>query len=279
MIRANLEVAASHPRPMDFQLKDKRALVSGSTAGIGYAIAEGLAKEGATVIVNGRTAQRVEQAIASLKNSGVSGKLEGLPADLGSAQGASLAFQKFPDVDILVNNLGIFEPKPFEEIPDEDWRKFFEVNVLSGVRLSRHYLPGMKKRNWGRIVFISSESGIQIPAEMIQYGMTKTAQLAVSRGLAETTAGTGVTVNSVLPGPTASEGAELFMNNLAQSQHKTHREIEEEFLQKVRPTSLLRRFATTQEVAAMVTFVCSPLSSATNGAALRVDGGVVRSIV
>jgi NAD(P)-dependent dehydrogenase (short-subunit alcohol dehydrogenase family) len=264
---------------MDFQLKDKRALVSGSTAGIGYAIAEGLAKEGATVIVNGRTAQRVEQAIASLKNSGVSGKLEGLPADLGSAQGASLAFQKFPDVDILVNNLGIFEPKPFEEIPDEDWRKFFEVNVLSGVRLSRHYLPGMKKRNWGRIVFISSESGIQIPAEMIQYGMTKTAQLAVSRGLAETTAGTGVTVNSVLPGPTASEGAELFMNNLAQSQHKTHREIEEEFFQKVRPTSLLRRFATTQEVAAMVTFVCSPLSSATNGAALRVDGGVVRSIV
>ena len=279
MIRPNLAVAASHPRPMDLQLKDKRALVSGSTAGIGYAIAEGLAKEGATVIVNGRTAQRVEQAIASLKNSGVSGKLEGLPADLGSAQGAGLSFQKFPDVDILVNNLGIFEPKPFEEIPDEDWRRFFEVNVLSGVRLSRHYLPGMKKRNWGRIVFISSESGIQIPAEMIQYGMTKTAQLAVSRGLAETTAGTGVTVNSVLPGPTASEGAELFMNNLAQSQHKTHREIEEEFFQKVRPTSLLRRFATTQEVAAMVTFVCSPLSSATNGAALRVDGGVVRSIV
>ena len=279
MIRPNLEVAASHPRPMDLQLKDKRALVSGSTAGIGYAIAEGLAKEGATVIVNGRTAQRVEQAIASLKNSGVSGKLEGLPADLGSAQGTSLAFQKFPDVDILVNNLGIFEPKPFEDIPDEDWMKFFEVNVLSGVRLSRHYLPGMKKRNWGRIVFISSESGIQIPAEMIQYGMTKTAQLAVSRGLAETTAGTGVTVNTVLPGPTASEGAELFMNNLAQTQHKTHREIEQEFFQKVRPTSLLRRFATTQEVAAMVTFVCSPLSSATNGAALRVDGGVVRSIV
>jgi NAD(P)-dependent dehydrogenase (short-subunit alcohol dehydrogenase family) len=279
MIRANLEMVGSHPRPMDLQLKDKRALVSGSTAGIGYAIAEGLAKEGATVIVNGRTAQRVEQAIASLKNSGVSGKLEGLPADLGRAEGASFAFQKFPDVDILVNNLGIFEPKPFEDIPDEEWLKFFEVNVLSGVRLSRHYLPGMKKRNWGRIVFISSESAIQIPAEMIQYGMTKTAQLAVSRGLAETTAGTGVTVNTVLPGPTASEGAELFMNNLAQTQHKTHREIEQEFFQKVRPTSLLRRFATTQEVAAMVTFVCSPLSSATNGAALRVDGGVVRSIV
>ena len=264
---------------MDLQLEGKRALVSGSTAGIGYAIAEGLAKEGATVVLNGRTAQRVEQAIASLKNSGVSGKLEGLPADLGSAQGASLAFHKFPEVDILVNNLGIFDPKPFEDIPDEEWMRFFEVNVLSGVRLSRHYLPGMKKRNWGRIVFISSESGIQIPAEMIQYGMTKTAQLAVSRGLAETTAGTGVTVNTVLPGPTASEGAELFMNKLAQTQHKTHAEIEQEFFQKVRPTSLLRRFATTQEVAALVTFVCSPLSSATNGAALRVDGGVVRSIL
>jgi hypothetical protein len=264
---------------MDLQLEGKRALVSGSTAGIGYAIAEGLAKEGATVIVNGRAAERVERAIASLKKSGVSGKLEGLPADLGSAQGAGLAFQKFPDLDILVNNLGIFDPKPFEEIPDEEWMKFFEVNVLSGVRLSRHYLPGMKKRNWGRVVFISSESGIQIPVEMIQYGMTKTAQLAVSRGLAETTAGTGVTVNTVLPGPTASEGSELFMHNLAKTQHKTYREIEQEFFQSVRPTSLLRRFATTQEVAALVTFVCSPLSSATNGAALRVDGGVVRSIV
>jgi len=264
---------------MDLQLAGKRALVSGSTAGIGYAIAEGLAREDATVIVNGRTVQRVERAIASLKKGGVSGKLEGLPADLGRAEGANLAFQKFPDVDILVNNLGIFDPKPFEDIPDEEWMRFFEVNVLSGVRLSRHYLPGMKKRNWGRIVFISSESGIQIPTEMIQYGMTKTAQLAVSRGLAETTAGTGVTVNTVLPGPTASEGAELFMNKLAHTQHKTHREIEQEFFQNVRPTSLLRRFATTQEVAAMVTFVCSPLSSATNGAALRVDGGVVRSII
>ena len=264
---------------MDLQLTGKRALVSGSTAGIGYAIAEGLAKEGVTVIVNGRTAQRVERAIASLKKSGVSGKLEPLSADLGSAEGARLAFQKFPEIDILVNNLGIFDPKPFEDIPDEEWIKFFEVNVLSGVRLSRYYLPGMKRRNWGRIVFVSSESGIQIPIEMIQYGMTKTAQLAVSRGLAETTAGTGVTVNTVLPGPTASEGAELFMNNLAKTQGKTHSEIEQEFFENVRPTSLLRRFATTQEVAAMVTFVCSPLSAATNGAALRVDGGVVRSII
>jgi hypothetical protein len=264
---------------MDMQLEGKRALVSGSTAGIGYAIAEGLVKEGANVIVNGRTPRRVEQALASLTKGGVRGKLEGLPADLGTAAGAAAAIQKFPDVDILVNNLGIFEPKPFQEIPDEDWIKFFEVNVLSGVRLSRHYLPGMKQRNWGRIVFISSESALQIPVEMIHYGMTKTAQLAISRGLAETTAGTGVTVNTVLPGPTASEGAMDFVGSLAESQRKTQSEVEKEFFQSIRPTSLLRRFATPQEVAAMVTFVCSPLSSATNGAALRVDGGVVRSIV
>jgi NAD(P)-dependent dehydrogenase (short-subunit alcohol dehydrogenase family) len=262
-----------------YNWKAKRALISGSTAGIGYAIAEALAKEGATVIVNGRTLARVEQAIASLKKAGVGGKVEGLPADLGSASGASQAVQKFPEVDILVNNLATFDPKPFEEIPDEEWMKLFEVNVLSGVRLSRHYLPGMKKRNWGRIVFISSESGIQIPAEMIHYGMTKTAQLAVSRGLAETTAGTGVTVNTVLPGPTASEGAQRFLDNMAAAQKKTLKKIEEEFFQNIRPSSLLRRFATPQEVASLVAFVCSPLSSATNGAALRVDGGVVRSIV
>jgi NAD(P)-dependent dehydrogenase (short-subunit alcohol dehydrogenase family) len=275
----NLESEEPHPRRMDLQLEGKSALISGSTAGIGYAIAEALANEGATVIVNGRTAQRVEQAIASLKKAGVRGKLEGLAADLGNGSGASQTTLKFPEVDILVNNLAIFDPKPFEEIPDEEWIKFFEVNVLSGVRLSRHYLPGMKKRNWGRIVFISSESGIQIPAEMIHYGMTKTAQLAVSRGLAETTAGTGVTVNTVLPGPTASEGAQRFLDNLAASQKKTQPEIEKEFFENVRPSSLLRRFATPQEVAVLVAFVCSPLSSATNGAALRVDGGVVRSIV
>ena len=264
---------------MDLQLEGKRALVSGSTAGIGYAIAEGLAKEGATVIVNGRTQPRVDQALTSLAKSGIRGKLEGLSADLSTAAGAAAAIQKFPDVDILVNNLGIFEPKPFEQIPDEDWVRFFDVNVLSGVRLSRHYLPGMKKRNWGRIVFISSESAVQIPAEMIHYGMTKTAQLAISRGLAETTAGTGVTVNAVLPGPTASEGVKDFVGSLAQSQQKTQSAVEQDFFQNMRPTSLLRRFATTEEVAAMVTFVCSPQSAATNGAALRVDGGVVRSIL
>lgn len=264
---------------MDLQLDGKRALVSGSTAGIGYAIAEALAKEGANVIVNGRTQPRVDQALASLTKAGVRGNVEGLPADLGTVAGVAAAIKKFPEVDILVNNLSIFDPKPFDEIPDEEWVRFFEVNILSGVRLSRHYLPRMKQRNWGRIVFISSESAVQIPVEMIHYGMTKTAQLAISRGLAETTVGTGVTVNTVLPGPTASEGAMEFVGRLAKSQQKTMGEVEKEFFQNMRPTSLLKRFETPQEVAALVAFVCSPLSSGTNGAALRVDGGVVRSIV
>ncbi len=264
---------------MDLQLNGKRALVTGSTAGIGYAIAEGLLREGAQVIVNGRTSQRVESALASLRKAVAAAKVEGIAADLGTADGVRAAIEKFPDVDILVNNLGIFDPKPFEQISDEEWMKFFEVNVLSGVRLSRHYLPRMIKRNWGRIVFISSESGVQIPAEMIQYGMTKTAQLAISRGLAETTAGTDVTVNTVLPGPTASEGASEFVNRMAAEMKKSTKEMEQEFFRSMRPTSLLRRFSRPDEIAALVTFVCSPLSSSTNGAALRVDGGVVRSIL
>jgi NAD(P)-dependent dehydrogenase (short-subunit alcohol dehydrogenase family) len=264
---------------MDLQLQGKRALVTGSTAGIGLAIARGLAREGAGVIINGRTAKRVDQAIAALKTAGVSGKLEGLAADLGTAEGTRTAIERFPEVDILVNNVGIFEAKLFEDIPDADWLRFFEVNILSGVRLSRHYLPRMKKRNWGRIVFISSESAIQIPAEMIHYGMTKTAQLAIARGLAETTAGTNVTVNSVLPGPTASEGVNTFVEELARDQKTTRREVEKQFFQNMRPTSLLKRMAEPDEVANLVTFVCSPLSSATNGAALRADGGVVRSII
>ncbi|PYT52448.1 MAG: oxidoreductase [Acidobacteria bacterium] len=264
---------------MDLQLQGKRALVTGSTAGIGLAIARGLAREGAGVIINGRTAQRVDQSVAALNKAGVSGKVEGLAADLGTADGTRTAIERFPEVDILVNNLGIFEAKPFEDIPDADWLRFFEVNLLSGVRLSRHYLPGMKKRNWGRIVFISSESAIQIPAEMIHYGMTKTAQLAIARGLAETTAGTNVTVNSVLPGPTASEGVNTFVEELARDQKTARREVEKQFFQNMRPTSLLKRMAEPEEVANLVTFVCSPLSSATNGAALRADGGVVRSII
>jgi len=265
---------------MDLELKGKLALISGSTAGIGYAIAESLAREGCRVIINGRTQKRVSAAVAKLAGAlGETAEAVGFTADLGTAEGVAQMITRFPEVDILINNLGIFEPKPFENIPDEDWLRFFEVNVLSGVRLSRHYLPRMTAAGWGRIIFISSESAVQIPAEMIHYGMTKTAQLAISRGLAETTAGTRVTVNSVLPGPTASEGVEGFVENMAANRGTDRATIEREFFQSVRPSSLLRRFATPEEVAAMVTFVASPLSAATNGAALRVDGGVVRSII
>jgi NAD(P)-dependent dehydrogenase (short-subunit alcohol dehydrogenase family) len=259
---------------MNLQLEGKRALVTGSTAGIGFAIAEALANEGAAVIVNGRTQKRVDEALAKLK-----GKVEGVAADLSTAEGAAQVWRRYPEVDILINNLGIFEPKPFEQIPDEDWRRFFEVNVLSGVRLSRQYLPGMKQRDWGRIIFISSESAVQIPAEMIHYGMTKTAQIAVARGLAETTKGTNVTVNSVLPGPTSSEGVGDFVKRMAEAQGTDAATVERQFFKTVRPSSLLQRFARTEEVAALVAFVASPLSSATNGAALRVDGGVVRAIL
>src|SRR3954463_747719 len=264
---------------MDLQLKGKRALVTGSTAGIGFAAAAGLFKEGASVVVNGRTKERVEEAVAKVRGTGGDGEVLSIAADLSSSGGVAELVRQLPEVDILVNNLGIFEPKPFEEIPDADWMRFFEVNVMSGVRLSRAYLPEMKQRNWGRIVFISSESAVNIPAEMIHYGMTKTAQLAIARGLAETTVGTGVTVNSVLPGPTMSEGVNEFVSGLAKQQSTDAAAVEKGFFKTMRPTSLLKRFATPQEVANLVTYVCSPLSSATNGAALRVDGGVVRSIL
>ena len=257
---------------MNLQLNGKTALVTGSTAGIGLAIATALAQEGATVIINGRTQERVDAALKS------SGAAHGFAANLGTDDGVSKLIARFPEVDILVNNLGIFEVKPFGEITDEGWRRFFETNVLSGVRLSRHYIRPMLTRNWGRIVFISSESGLQIPADMIHYGMTKTAQLAISRGLAETTAGSGVTVNAVLPGPTASEGANQFVDRAAKAQGVTAQDVEREFFRSIRPSSLLQRFATSEEVAAVVAFVCSPLASAINGAALRADGGVVRSI-
>jgi NAD(P)-dependent dehydrogenase (short-subunit alcohol dehydrogenase family) len=264
---------------MDLLLEGKVALVTGSSAGIGFAIAEGLAREKARVIANGRTEPRVKEAIARILEKHPYAQVESFVGDLSDAGVGEALFSKYPVVDILVNNLGIFNPQPFEEISDDEWRRFFEVNVLSAVRLSRHYLPRMKQKNWGRIVFMSSESGVQIPAEMIHYGFTKTAQLAVSRGLAETTAGTGVTVNSVLPGPTASEGVSDFVAKLASQTNQTPAEFETFFFEKVRPSSLLKRFATPEEVANLVVYVCSPLSSATNGAALRVDGGVVRSIV
>ena len=259
---------------MNLKLANKLALVSGSTAGIGYAIAEALAREGARVIVNGRTQKSVDDAVSRLK---ASGDVVGFAGDLSTAEVAERVAKDFPDVEILVNNLGIFEPKAFEDIPDADWRRFFEVNVLSGVRLARLFLPGMKRRNWGRIIFISSESAIQIPAEMIHYGVTKTAQLALSRGLAETVAGTEITVNCVLPGPTKSRGVGDFVESLAKAEGKSFAEFENEFFETVRPTSLIKRFASPEEVASLVAYIASPLASATTGAALRVDGGVVKS--
>jgi NAD(P)-dependent dehydrogenase (short-subunit alcohol dehydrogenase family) len=263
---------------MDFGLKGKRALVTGSTAGIGFATARALAQEGARVTVNGRTAARVEAAMLALKREVPGADVSGVAADLGGAEGCATVARHVPDVDILVNNVGIFDPKPFEDIPDEDWLRFFETNVMSGVRLSRHYLPAMRERDWGRIVFISSESALQIPVEMIHYGMTKTAQIAVARGLAESLVGTGVTVNSVLPGPTRSEGVGEFITRLAESRGTDAARAEQEFFATARPSSILQRFASPDEVAAMIAYVCSARASATTGAALRVDGGVVRAI-
>ena len=261
---------------MDLDLKDRLALVTGSTAGIGFAIATALAKEGARVIVNGRFQSSVDDIVATLKSS-TGSEVYGFAGDLSLAASAEELAQRHPGVEILVNNLGIFETKPFEEIPDADWLRFFDVNVVSGVRLARLYLPSMKAANWGRIIFISSESAVQIPAEMIHYGTTKTAQLAVSRGLAEALAGTGITVNCVLPGPTKSRGIVDFIEVLAKNEGKSFAEFEKEFFQKVRPTSLIKRFGTPEEVASLVAYIASPLASATTGAALRVDGGVIRS--
>ncbi len=264
---------------MDLKLSDKVALVTGSTAGIGFAIARSLAGEGAHVYVNGRTQERVDAAVAAIRSQAATSKVDGIVADFSSSAGADTVIAKLPMADVLVNNVGIFELKPFADIPDEDWYRIFEVNVMSGVRLARHYLAGMLKKNWGRILFISSESAVQIPSEMVHYGMTKTAQVAVARGIAESVAGTGVTVNSILPGPTASEGVGAFVAAMADQQNKSKQEIEKEFFEHVRPSSLLKRFATVGEVAALVTYVASELSSATNGAALRVDGGVVKAIL
>jgi NAD(P)-dependent dehydrogenase (short-subunit alcohol dehydrogenase family) len=261
---------------MDLKLRGKTALVSGSTAGIGKAIAASLAAEGARVIVNGRTQPGVDKALAELRAAGA-GDIAGFAGDLSAASAADALFKQHPNVDILVNNLGIFEVRAFEDISDADWQHFFNVNVLSGARLSRLYLPGMRARNWGRIIFISSESGYQIPAEMIHYGTTKAAQIAVARGLAEITAGTGITVNTVLPGPTRSRGVVDFVADWAAKSGKTPETVEAEFFKTARPTSLIKRFATPEEVAALVTYVASPVSSATTGSALRVDGGVVKT--
>ena len=264
---------------MDLQLNHKTVVVTGSTAGIGFAIASLFAQEGAAVVVNGRSQKRVDEAMQQIRRGQKDARVTGIAADLGAGEGVEMLTASVPQVDILVNNLGIFEAKRFTEIADEDWLRFFEVNVLSGVRLSRYYLPGMLERNWGRIVFISSESAVNIPAEMIHYGVTKTAQVSLARGLAEMTAGTNVTVNSVLAGPTRSEGVDGFLQDMAKAQGSSTAALEKEFFRSVRPSSLLKRFATPEEVAPMVVYVCSPVASATNGAALRVEGGVVRSIL
>lgn len=259
---------------MDLGLKHKRALVTGSTAGIGFAIAKQLAREGAFVYVNGRTEERVDKAVGEIE-----GKVDGIAADLITKEGAEKLFARVKDLDIIVNNLGIFEAKPFLEIEDSEWLRFFEANVLSGVRVTRHYLPGMLEKKWGRIIFISSESALQIPAEMVHYGMTKTAQIAVARGIAESFPASGITVNSVLAGPTDSEGVSTFVEDLATQQGKSKEDVTRDFFEHMRPTSLLKRFETTDEIASMVTFLCSEAAAAVTGSAVRVEGGVVRSIV
>lgn len=264
---------------MDLQLKGKTALISGSTAGIGYAIAERFLAEGAAVILNGRTQESVNQAIAELKSAYPQGVISGVHADFSKVEDVNRLLSEIPEVDILINNAGIFEPKAFAEIPDEDWFRFFEINVLSGIRLARYYFPKMLEKNWGRIIFISSESGVFIPDEMIHYGMTKTAQIAVSRGLAELTKGTAVTVNSILPGPTKSKGVGQFIEDLAVAGNKSTTAVEKEFFQDMRPTSLIQRFASVEEVANTVVYYSSPLASATNGASIRVEGGLVKSIL
>lgn len=257
---------------MKIDLSGRTAVVTGSTAGIGFAIAKGLAEAGASVVMNGRNEARLGAAVASLRQAVPDAMVTGVAADLATAEGVASFIAAVPAADILVNNMGIFEPKPFADITDADWLRFFETNVMSGVRMSRAYLPAMVSAGWGRVVFISSESGLNIPKEMIHYGMTKTAQLAVSRGLAESVADTGVTVNAVLPGPTASDGVAAMLGggDMDAAGRK--------FVKEFRPTSLIGRLATVEEVANMVVYTCSPQASATSGAALRVDGGVVRAI-
>lgn len=260
---------------MDLQLTNKKALVSASTGGIGFAIAETLASEGAEVIVNGRSQETVDKALEALP-----GKTIGLVADLGTAEGVDKAVAAHPDVDILVNNLGIYWDSPFHELTDEDWQKIFEVNVMSGVRLTRHYFPRMLEADWGRVIFISSESGIMVPKEMIHYGFTKSAQLSIASGLAQLTKGSGVTVNSVLPGPTQTDNVIDFMSGLVDgADNKTPDQIGRDFVAEHRPSSLLGRLIKPSEIASLVAYVASPLSAATNGAALRAEGGLVQSVI
>jgi NAD(P)-dependent dehydrogenase (short-subunit alcohol dehydrogenase family) len=263
---------------MDLKLNGKRAIVTAGTAGIGYAIAKSLAREGAHVFITGRSEKTLKKARELEEAGGGTGRVMGVIADMGEARGAAALFEQVPEVDVLVNNLGIYEAKPFESITDEDWLHIFEVNVLSGIRTTRNYLSKMFEKNWGRIIFIASESGIMIPSEMIHYGTTKTAQLAISRGIAETTQGTGVTVNTVMPGPTRAANIEEFMRSVSEKPHAPLADIEREFFRKYRSSSLLQRLIEADEIANLVTYLASPLSAATNGAALRAEGGLLRSI-
>jgi NAD(P)-dependent dehydrogenase (short-subunit alcohol dehydrogenase family) len=263
---------------MKIDLSGKTALVTGSTAGIGFAIAKGLAASGAEVVVNGRTGDRTDAAVAKLRQAVPGAKVRGVAGDVATIEGCNAIVTALPEVDILINNTGVYGAEDFFEISDEEWSRYFETNVMSGVRLSRAYMMGMLKRNWGRVVFISSESALNIPTEMIQYGMTKTAQLAISRGLAKLCRGTGVTVNSVLPGPTMSEGVEVFVKDLARQNGQSEADAAASFVKEHRPASLLQRFASVDEVANMVVYVASKEASATNGAALRVEGGIVDTI-
>jgi NAD(P)-dependent dehydrogenase (short-subunit alcohol dehydrogenase family) len=263
---------------MDLKIKDKKAFVSGSTAGIGYGIAKRLLMEGAQVVINGRTQAGVDQAVAELKSSTGNVQVSGIAADFSKAEAVNHLIAQLPDIDILINNAGIFEPKAFEAIPDEDWYRLFEVNVMSGIRLSRHVFPRLLAKNWGRVIFISSESAIAVPSEMVHYGMTKTAQLAISRGLAELTRGTGVTVNAILPGPTRSRGIDDFIGDLSKAADTGIDEVEKDFFKNMRPNSILQRFASVEEVADTTVYYCSPLASATNGAAIHVEGGLIKTI-
>jgi len=264
---------------MNLKLNDKIALVTGSTAGIGLAVAESLAREGVEVVLNGRTLDRIKQAKEKILKKVPDAKLKGVAADFSRLDEINNLISKIPYLDILINNIGIFEPSTYDKISDEDWYRIFDINVMSGIRLSRHYLPKMIEQNWGRILFISSESGVQIPTEMMHYGMTKTAQIAVARGFAQATKGSDVTVNSIIPGSTWSEGAKNYFAKLASEQNKTVDEVSENYIKEMRPSCLIQRFASTKEVADMVCFLCSPLAAATNGAAVRVDGGTVPTIL
>lgn len=263
---------------MDLKLVNKKVFISGSTNGIGLAIARTFAKENAIVYINGRTQNSVDAAIESIKNEVNQAKVTGIVADLAQLDGINNIKNQIKEVDILINNLGIYEPRPFFEITSEDWIRIFNINVLTGIQLTKHLMPAMLVKNWGRVLFISSESGLQIPSEMIHYGMSKTAQIAIANGLAQLTKGTGVTVNALLPGPTYSAGVQQFIQDLAIANNQTTPEVEKEFFNETRPLSLLQRFITTEEVASMAVYLSSPLSAATNGAAVRVDGGILKGI-